>query len=608
MEKIVLPKYGSNLATAGKIVLPKITPFDVHPPTPVPTFSQPLLPGGTNPFPNAGSSPAFAPKDESVDLIPIIGQGAVATVKNPVPALGGVMKGTMDVFFNALKGGASLVGAHDFSKYVADNQEAVNEIFESNMKTKDAHTAGMVGQFVGQQVPYILAGAGVASAATGLVSGIASEAGGLTLSQIHNIGTLTRVASNVAGFTAVNQILLDPAATKDERLKQLAIDLVVLGTLEGLGAGLRTYGDRKLAARAKAFYSELKVKTPGEVNLERVMAEANALKAQIEVRTGDSPQKLLQNHLPRLLEAQEERLLLQGQRTTGAIEGEGFVMFDKSNKAQLAKGKALNEYRIALAKHNANPSEATKDRVLKARAARDKAFEQVADVEDEIEAELKKPKPKAKAGEKPKAPSVPPPELDVPDTSVPAPVVIPKETVRVPGSQLPVGTGPTKVSGLEARIKGKLDALTPEDQAGISTYQQMNKASQIRKAVEYVEKHPEDAIRVLKGEIPPPKGILYNSIFLAMEEQASADAGLALKLASLRSTRAGQEISILTERDPLSPVKYMTELGDAKIEALGGRAKVAELRNAEVKNLKKTIKKSNLSKQDWGAFIDSITC
>ena len=182
------------------------------------------------------------------------------------------------------------------------------------------------------------------------------------------------------------------------------------------------------------------------------------------------------------------------------------------------------------------------------------------------------------------------------------------ESVKVSRSQLPVGTGEVKASGLEARIKEKLGNLSEEDKKGISTYQQMNKAEQIKKAVEYVSKNQDEALAVLKGDKPVPKGILYNSIFLAMEELALNNADLGLKLASLRSTRFGQEISILTERDPLSPVKYMTDLVSAKIEALGGKERLSELRKEEVGKVKKAVSKNNLEKTDWNSFIDSITC
>src|SRR5690606_25953337 len=88
--------------------------------------------------------------------------------------------------------------------------------------------------------------------------------------------------------------------------------------------------------------------------------------------------------------------------------------------------------------------------------------------------------------------------------------------IKVPVSQLPVGSGKTKVSRLEARTKTDLDSLTESDieTLGLSTYNQMNKKDNIAKASKYVVENTEDAIKVLKGEKEPPSGILVNSIYI----------------------------------------------------------------------------------------------
>jgi hypothetical protein len=85
-----------------------------------------------------------------------------------------------------------------------------------------------------------------------------------------------------------------------------------------------------------------------------------------------------------------------------------------------------------------------------------------------------------------------------------------KQLIRVPEAQLPVGEGPERVSRLEARVKNALDKVTPEEQdvLGLSTYRQMNKADQIAKASKYVSENSDEALKVLKGEMDPPAGIL----------------------------------------------------------------------------------------------------
>jgi len=181
----------------------------------------------------------------------------------------------------------------------------------------------------------------------------------------------------------------------------------------------------------------------------------------------------------------------------------------------------------------------------------------------------------------------------------------------VPRSQLPVGEGKLKVSRLEARIKKSLDDVSEEniEKLGLSNYQQMNKKENIRKAAEYVTNNPREALDVLSGKVEAPKGVLYNSIFVAMQNEAKGDVDLARKLASLQSTRFGQELSILTELDPDSPVKAMSEVVKIREEAFRKRhtgKTVKEVSDKVVADIKKKVKVPD--KYDWSHFLDSIQC
>jgi len=184
------------------------------------------------------------------------------------------------------------------------------------------------------------------------------------------------------------------------------------------------------------------------------------------------------------------------------------------------------------------------------------------------------------------------------------------QEVAVPREQLPVGQGKEKASRLEARITKSLDKTPQEikDQLG-STYTQMSKPEQIKKATDYITKKPSEAMAVLRGEKEAPQGLLKNSIYVAMENSAHGDAGLARKLASLESTRAGQELSILTEIDPNSPVKLMSDLVKVREEAFKKRyrgKKVSEISEKVVKDIKSKVK---VDKYDWNNFIKALpTC
>jgi len=182
--------------------------------------------------------------------------------------------------------------------------------------------------------------------------------------------------------------------------------------------------------------------------------------------------------------------------------------------------------------------------------------------------------------------------------------------VMVPSSQLPVGEGEVKPSRLADRLTRRIENLTEEQKQSIPNYQVMNKQDQIAKAAAFVEKYPDDTMAILQGKKQPPQGLLRNSLALAMEEKAvlDKDGDLAMKLGSLYSTRAGQEISILTERDPESPVRYISDIQTARIERKGGAEVVNKARQREVANLNNEIKKAAPTKNQWANFIDSIKC
>ena len=149
----------------------------------------------------------------------------------------------------------------------------------------------------------------------------------------------------------------------------------------------------------------------------------------------------------------------------------------------------------------------------------------------------------------------------------------------------------------------------------------MNKPAQIRAATVFVADDPKRAIKVLRGVESAPPGLLHNSIYIALSEYADSidDVNMITDIASLRSTRYGQEISILTEAKKNDPVKYVSELRKRRIEAFaethdkkrGRKANlksVAQTVKSEVNAIKNELSKSKPSKGDWGAFIASIKC
>jgi len=151
----------------------------------------------------------------------------------------------------------------------------------------------------------------------------------------------------------------------------------------------------------------------------------------------------------------------------------------------------------------------------------------------------------------------------------PTPVAQPQAAVAVPSRNLPVGDGVTRNSRLEERIvKSNADPAIGKHLEGerLATYQQVTKADQTKRAAKFVEDRYDDALAVVRGQMEAPDGLLDNAVALALAKQAelTGDAALAIRLASLRSTRAGQEISMLTEADPLSVVSSIESIIKAR--------------------------------------------
>jgi hypothetical protein len=184
-----------------------------------------------------------------------------------------------------------------------------------------------------------------------------------------------------------------------------------------------------------------------------------------------------------------------------------------------------------------------------------------------------------------------------------------QKLIEVPSSQLPVGEGKQKVSRLQARLSGALNA-TPEQiqELGLQTYNQMNQEDQIAKANEYVKNNSQEALKVITGEIDPPKGLLKNAVFKALTDAAETNLSLSTQVATLGSTRFGQEINILKTILADNPAIMMQDVVQARVEAYerkNGR-KISEVKESDFKDIQSEIKKP--SKSDWKSFVESIQC
>lgn len=198
-------------------------------------------------------------------------------------------------------------------------------------------------------------------------------------------------------------------------------------------------------------------------------------------------------------------------------------------------------------------------------------------------------------------------------------------TVKVPSRQLPVGDegGATRVSRLESRIVRDVSDPTnpkPLDPEKAAMYQAVTKREQMTKAAKYVDENSDDALAVLRGEKDAPEGLLDNSIALALAKKAELtnDSALAIRLASLRSTRAGQEISMLTEADPMGVVSQIEQIVKARKGKAGravkgtGRKETVSAAEKQATQVKKqatvAVDAARLKIEDAEKLLNDILC
>jgi hypothetical protein len=201
---------------------------------------------------------------------------------------------------------------------------------------------------------------------------------------------------------------------------------------------------------------------------------------------------------------------------------------------------------------------------------------------------------------------------------VSTPEVKPKEKiVEVPRTQLPVGTGKEKVSWLEARMSGALKSMTDEQVKafGTATYNQMNDKEILKASAEYALSDPERAVKAITGEIPTPKGLTPESIFVAMINNKIGDPKLITKVATYMATAGGQRMQILSQINPYSPIKIAS---DNIQEYIKVREKIAKSKSggktpekakeADKKELKKVFEVNKPTKKSFQKFLEEIRC
>lgn len=173
------------------------------------------------------------------------------------------------------------------------------------------------------------------------------------------------------------------------------------------------------------------------------------------------------------------------------------------------------------------------------------------------------------------------------------------------------GTGDLKTRGLSSNVEATAIEKKLTDNFGdLPEYRQVSMADQAAKAADLISKNPEAARAIAMGDKAPPKGILPESVFVAVEHDATVRSDVQTlkdlansKLAS-SATTMGQRIRTLGERDEYSPTAAIQDVQKTRNEAQAARGFSV---SKEITKARSLIRKGN-TKETWGDFVNSITC
>lgn len=200
-----------------------------------------------------------------------------------------------------------------------------------------------------------------------------------------------------------------------------------------------------------------------------------------------------------------------------------------------------------------------------------------------------------------------------------SPSTSPSEPVPVGSESLetrPTGSE-TATSKLARGVEEKAIANKLTSKLGdLPEYTKVNMQDQARAAAEILAKNEDQAIRIATGIEEPPTGVLPESVFVAVENKATADGNIDLlrKLAKSDLTTGasvmGQRIRVLAERDPFSPVSAIKSVSDERAKSFESKNKttIDKAINDTVAEMEKKIPKVKLDKSKINTFIDDITC
>lgn len=185
------------------------------------------------------------------------------------------------------------------------------------------------------------------------------------------------------------------------------------------------------------------------------------------------------------------------------------------------------------------------------------------------------------------------------------------ETPQVPKTEIPKGTSKVGAS-VEAKA---IEKRLTEGFEGTAGYDAITVKDQARRVDELIKNNIAGARRIVRGESPLPAEIRGSALITGLEEEAlkRGNAEMLRELANSplasATSRSAQELRLLAERIPDSPVAIIqditkTRLAAAERRVIGGTKKATA---STVKAIKGEIEKV-AKKETWDSFVSTITC
>lgn len=214
---------------------------------------------------------------------------------------------------------------------------------------------------------------------------------------------------------------------------------------------------------------------------------------------------------------------------------------------------------------------------------------------------------------------------------VPAVVELPKavkpSVVARPTAPVPVTETIPQTARLAPKVEGNatskvgksietgaIEKKLTEGFGGTAGYDKIVVKEQAKNVADLVNKDINAARAMVRGEVPLPENIRGASLITGMEDYAvkNGDASILRELAqsplASETSRSAQELRLLAERSPDSPVTAMTDIAKAREAMISKRYGNLEKAKEKVSvQIKKEIAKAR-TKETWESFITSIQC